>query len=150
MKPWARWAIVGGTVVGLTVLFVLLRPDDTTDGASPTPSTPTPIESPSENPSPTQEGPSPSPEPTVTLIDVTYRNGAVQGPTRYPVTQGDDVRIVVHADVSDEVHLHGYDLSDDVTPDRPARIEFVADAAGVYECELESAETLLFQLEIVP
>ena len=84
------------------------------------------------------------------MIEVTYRNGAVQGPTRFDVTQGDRVRIVVHADVSDEVHLHGYDLSDDVTSDEPARIDFVANAAGVYECELESTETLLFQLEIAP
>jgi hypothetical protein len=150
VKPWARWAILGGTVVGLAVLFVLLRPDDPTDGASPTPSTPTPTETSSETPSPTHESPSPSPEPTVTLIDVTYRNGAVRGPTRYPVTQGDDVRIVVRADVSDHVHLHGYDLMADVAPGAPARIDFVADVPGVFEVELEDAGRLLFQLEIAP
>ena len=55
------------------------------------------------------------------------------------MTQGDRVRIIVHADVSDEVHFHGYDLSADVTPETPARIDFVADAAGVYEVELEDA-----------
>jgi hypothetical protein len=147
MKPWVRWAILGGTVVALLILFVLLRPDDTTESATPTPSTPSPTAS---TPSPTTESPSPTPEPEPTLIDVTYQNGAVQGPTRFDVTQGDPVRIVVHADVSDEVHLHGYDLSDDVTPDEPARINFVANAAGVYGCELESSETLLFQLEIAP
>lgn len=135
--------------MALLILFVLLRPDDTTESASPTPSTPSPTTS---TPSPTTESPSPSPEPEParTLIEVTYRNGAVQGPTRFDSTQGDRVRIVVHADVSDEVHLHGYDLSDDVTPDEPARIDFVANAAGVYGCELESSETLLFQLEIAP
>ena len=150
MKPWVRWAILAGTVVVVLVLFVLLRPDDTSEDASPTPSTPSATVSPSEAPSPSAESPTPSPEPARTVIEVTFRDGAVQGPTRFDVTQGDRVRIVVHADVSDEVHLHGYDLSDDVTPDRPARISFVANAAGVYEAELESAEALLFQLEIAP
>ena len=54
------------------------------------------------------------------------------------------------ADVADEVHLHSYDLHADVAPGQPARIDFVADVAGVFECELEDAGELLFQLEIVP
>lgn len=148
MKPWVRWAIVAATVVGLLILFVLLRPDEANDGASPTPSTPSPA-SPTE-PSPTPESPSPSPEPEVTLIEVTYRDGAVQGPTRFEATQGDDVRIVVRADVTDHVHVHGYDLMADVAPGAPARLDFVADAAGVYEVELEDAGELLFQLAITP
>ena len=73
---------------------------------------------------------SPSAEPERTVIEVTYRDGAVEGPTSFTVTQGDRVRIIVHADVSDEVHFHGYDLMADVTPEEPARIDFVADAAG--------------------
>ena len=58
--------------------------------------------------------------------------------------------LAVHADVTDEVHLHSYDLHADVTPSEPARIDFVADVAGVFECELEGAGTLLFRLEITP
>ena len=88
--------------------------------------------------------------PDRTVIEVIYRDGAVQGPTSYTATQGDRVRIVVDADVSDEVHLHGYDLMADVTPDEPARIDFVSNAAGVFEVELEGAGKLLFELEIVP
>jgi hypothetical protein len=56
----------------------------------------------------------------------------------------------VHADVSDEVHFHGYDLMADVTPDEPAVIDFVADAAGSYEVELEDLAEPLIELEIVP
>jgi hypothetical protein len=74
----------------------------------------------------------------------------VQGPTRFTVTQGEEVRILVRAGITDEVHLHGYDLRADVAPGDPARIDFVADVAGGFECVLEDAGTLLFQLEIVP
>lgn len=150
MKPWARWAILAGSVVVLVLLFIALQPDDSTNGASPTPSTPTPTESRSETTSPTAESPAPSPEPERTLIEVVYRNGAVQGPTTRQATQGDDVRLVVRADVSDEVHFHGYDLSADVAPGQPAQIDFVATDAGVFEVELEGAGKLLIELEIVP
>jgi hypothetical protein len=132
----------------LVILFVVLRPDDATDGAAATPSTPSPTVSPSGTPSPTAESPSPSPEPARTLIQVTYRSGAVQGPTRFDVPQGDDVRIVVRADVTDHVHVHGYDLMADVAPGAPARIDFVADVPGVFEVELEDAGTPLFRLAV--
>jgi hypothetical protein len=121
MKPWTRLAIPVASVVVLVGLFLLLRPG---------------------------EDDSTAPEPT--LIEVTYRDDAVQGPTSFTATQGDRVRIVVDADVSDEVHLHGYDLMADVTPDEPARIDFVANAPGVFEVELEGAGKLLFELEIAP
>jgi hypothetical protein len=149
MKPWVRWAVLAASVVVLVVLFVVLRPsDDDPDGAVPTPSSPTTSVSPSTSTvSPTAN---PSAAPERTIIEVTYRDGAVVGPTSFTVTQGDRVRIIVHADVSDEVHFHGYDLSADVTPEAPARIDFVADAAGVYEVELEGLGEPLFELEIVP
>jgi hypothetical protein len=149
MKPWTRWGILAASVAAVVVLFVLLRPDDETGAASPTPSTPAPTVSvsPTVGDSPT---PSASADPERTVIDVTYRDGSVQGPSRFTATQGDRLRIVVRADVSDEVHLHGYDLKADVAPGDPARIDLVANAAGVFEVELEDAGTLLFRLEIVP
>jgi hypothetical protein len=147
MKPWVRWSLIVGSVALVVVLFVVLRPDDSVDSASP--STPTPTSSPSEFPS-GSPSPSPSPEPERTVIEVTFRDGAVQGSTSFSATQGDRVRIIVHADVSDEVHLHGYDLMSDVTPEQPARIDFVADVPGVFECELEDAGIPLFELEVAP
>lgn len=145
MKPGTRWSILAATVAGLVVLFVLLRPDAAPEDDAPTPSTPIVTPSASESASPTQ-----SPEPERTVLEVTFRDGAVLGTTRFTVTQGERVRILVRADVTDEVHLHSYDLSADVAPGDPARIDFVANVPGVFECELEGAGDLLFQLEIVP
>ena len=147
MKPWVRWLVIVGSIALVVVLFVVLRPDDSGDAASP--STPTPTSSPSVTAS-GSPSPSPSPEPERTVIEVTFRDGAVQGPTSFSATQGDRVRIIVHADVSDEVHLHGYNLMSDVTPEQPARIDFVADVPGVFECELEDAGIPLFELEVSP
>lgn len=144
-----RWAILAASVAVLVVLFLFLRPDNGSDGVTPTPSSPpvTETASPSDGVSPT---PSESQAPERAVIEVTYRDGAVRGPTSFTVTQGERVRLLVHADVSDEVHFHGYDLSADVTPQEAARIDFVANAAGVYEVELEGAGEPLIELEIVP
>jgi hypothetical protein len=146
MRSPVRWLVIVGSVIVVIVLFVLLRPEPSGERTSATPSTPATVSaSGSESLSPT-----PSPEPERTIIDVTFRDGEVQGPMEFTVTQGDRVRIIVHADVTDEVHLHSYDLHADVAPDDPARIDFVANVAGIFECELEDAGTLLFHLEIVP
>jgi hypothetical protein len=149
MKPWTRLAIPVASVAVLVVLFLLLSPGDDNEGVSST--TPTTTISPTSSVSVSvSPSPTPSPVPDRTVIEVTYRDGAVQGPTSFTVTQGDRVRLLVRADVSDEVHFHGYDLSADVTPQDPATIDFVANAAGVYEVELEGAGEPLFELKIVP
>lgn len=151
MRSSVRWLLVVGSVIVVVVLFVVLRPDASENGATPTPSTPTESPSASDTPLPSDSpSPTPSPAPERIVIDVTFRDGAVQGPTEFTATQGERVRIIVHADVADEVHLHSYDLHADVTPDEPARIDFVAKVAGVFECELEAAGKLLFRLEIIP
>jgi hypothetical protein len=78
------------------------------------------------------------------------RDGQVDGPREPAVRRGDRVRIVVDADVTDEVHLHGYDLSTEVSPGSPGVLTFRATAAGVFEVELEEAGLLLFELTVSP
>jgi hypothetical protein len=64
------------------------------------------------------------------------------------VLRGRTVRLRVTADVSDEVHVHGYDRFAEVAPDRPAIIEFVADIEGIFEVELEGARQLIVELKV--
>ena len=158
MKP-SRWVAIAAGVVAVVVLFLVLRPGGD-DEAAPSPTStagPTQTESPSPTEQPTEtEAPSPTEEPTETPapdaveIEIEVEDGEVKGPGEVEVTQGERVRIVVQADVADEVHVHGYDIFGDVTPDEPAVIVFVADAPGVYEVELEGAGLLLLELSVVP
>jgi hypothetical protein len=145
MQPWMRWLVLGGSVIVIAVLFVALRPEDVaTPTPSPTP-TPTATGTPSASPSPT-----PSPTRDAAVIEVTVRGERVEGPDRPTIRQGEQVVLVVHADVTDHVHLHGYDLMADVAPGRPARIRLRASVPGVFEVELEDAGRPLLELEIAP
>ena len=84
-----------------------------------------------------------------TLIDVRVTGDEVETASRrVRVDRGEKVRIRVQADRAEEVHLHGYDLSEDVAPGKPAVIDFTADAAGVFEVELEQAKLKLFELQV--
>ena len=85
----------------------------------------------------------------VQQIEVTVSNGDVLGGVnRAEVELGSEVRLVVFADVADEVHVHGYDLFAEVDPDYAAELEFTADIPGIFEVELESAHTLIVELEV--
>jgi len=82
---------------------------------------------------------------------ILFRDGEVVGGIKRPsVKQGDRVVFVVRSDVSDEVHLHGYDLAVDVAPGEPARIRFTADLVGRFEIELEGRHLPLAELEVEP
>ncbi len=61
---------------------------------------------------------------------------------------GGTLVITVAADVSDEVHLHGYDVLADVAPGQPAILEVAATIPGVFEVELEGARLELAVIEV--
>lgn len=84
----------------------------------------------------------------VVVIELGFSEGQVQGEDRYEVDSGAVVRIMVTSDVTDEVHVHGYDVFGDVVPDVPAVIEFTADIPGIFEVELEEAGRVLFELVV--
>ncbi|MBD0290495.1 MAG: hypothetical protein ICV74_04495, partial [Thermoleophilia bacterium] len=64
--------------------------------------------------------------------------------------QGQRVVISVDSQLADEVHLHGYDLSTDVAPGQPARIEFRADTPGRFTIELEERGEEIAELRVTP
>jgi hypothetical protein len=58
--------------------------------------------------------------------------------------------IVVDSDVSDEVHVHGYDVKKDVTAGGSVRIPLDATIPGRFEIELENRGTEIAELTVNP
>jgi heme/copper-type cytochrome/quinol oxidase subunit 2 len=78
-------------------------------------------------------------------------DGQVSPPqARVRVPIGNTVLIRVKSDVADEVHIHGYDLVQEVAAGGSASFEFVADVPGIFEVELENARLPLVELEVGP
>ena len=85
---------------------------------------------------------------TAPEIDVEFRDGDVFGAERIRVDLGDHVDIWVRSDVDDEIHVHGYDLYYDLVADEPLNLGFAADVPGIFEVEVHTGHTLLFELEV--
>lgn len=84
-------------------------------------------------------------------IDVEIKGGKpVGGIQRATATKGQTVAIVVHSDVADEVHVHGYDLHKEVEAGGTVRIQFTAKLTGVFEAELESRSLQIAELTVQP
>jgi heme/copper-type cytochrome/quinol oxidase subunit 2 len=82
-------------------------------------------------------------------LAVTVRDAKpVGGVQHLTVDKGDAVTIRVTSDVADEVHVHGYDLMQDVAPGAPVQVHFTATIAGRFEIELESRSTPIAELEV--
>jgi hypothetical protein len=80
-------------------------------------------------------------------IALTVSGGKVTGQTgRVEVALGTRLRITVTSDVADEVHVHVYDLKQDVSPGAPTSLEFIADKPGQIAVELEKAKLTLTRL----
>ena len=82
-------------------------------------------------------------------IDVQIKGGKPTGGIqRATASKGQQVAIVVHSDVADEVHVHGYDLHKNVKAGGTVRIQFRADIPGVFEAELESRKLQIVELTV--
>jgi hypothetical protein len=82
-------------------------------------------------------------------IMATYTGGQISGvENRTSVPLGSVVAITVIADVDEAVHLHGYDILDDVPASDLGLIIFTADTPGRFELELENSGTFITELEV--
>jgi hypothetical protein len=137
-------------VVTAIVLFFVLRPEDedptrTLIVATSTTQTTT-LEATTTEATTTEAAPAPA-----LRIRIVVEDGqAVGGVQRVSVERRAPVVVIVRADVADHVHVHGYDLMQDVAPGEPARISFRAALTGRFEIELEDRSLLLAELEVRP
>jgi hypothetical protein len=62
--------------------------------------------------------------------------------------KGEQVRFKVDSDVSDEVHMHGYDIMKDVQAGGSVSFDFPASIEGVFEAELEGRKEQILELTV--
>lgn len=82
---------------------------------------------------------------------IAIRNGKPVGGVReLEYTSGEQIAFRVHSDVTDEVHVHGYDLSKRVKAGRMVSFSFTADLQGIFEVELEERGEQIAELRVNP
>ncbi len=149
----ARVAVALGAIALVVVLFVVLNGDNSNDSSSTTATTQqaggaggTGKENANGDGKPAQT--TPQLKPPVTIV---VRNGKpVGGVRRLEYKKGDHVRFVVRSDVSDEIHVHGYDRTNLVNAGGTARFDFKANLEGVFEIELEDRKQQIAELRVTP
>jgi hypothetical protein len=82
---------------------------------------------------------------------VVVRDGEpVGGIEELEYSAGDQVSFRVESDVADEVHVHGYDLMEDVPAGGSVSFDFPAEIEGIFEVELEGRKEQIAELRVNP
>jgi hypothetical protein len=83
------------------------------------------------------------------VIELSIVGGNVEGGVRREkVKQGSQVTIRVTSDITDELHLHTYDLKIDLVAGQSSDLTFLAKIPGVFEVELEGRGKKVLELEV--
>ena len=82
-------------------------------------------------------------------LTLTVTRDSVSGDTgTVPVALGKPVRLRVTSAVADEVHVHGVDVGKEVAAGGTVVLEFVPNAPGRFEVELERSGRVLTRLQV--
>ena len=76
--------------------------------------------------------------------------GDTMTPSEISVGEGDDVTLQINADRQVSLHLHGYDLEQELEPGETATLSFEADETGRFEIEAEGTGEELGTLIVEP
>jgi hypothetical protein len=84
-------------------------------------------------------------------VKIVVRGGKpVGGVKDLSVNKGDPVRFTVVSDVTDEIHVHGYDFHKDVKKGGSVTFDFPAKIDGEFVIELESRGEQIASLKVQP
>ena len=85
------------------------------------------------------------------VATIVVKNGKpVGGIAQLTYNEGERVRFKVESDVSDEIHMHGYDIMKDVKAGGSVSFDFPATIEGVFEAELEGRKEQILELTVNP
>lgn len=146
MRSTAGRVALGIAVVAIAIVLLIVLRDDGDDE---------PVPDPGANGAPAEtrpgygERPSRRQAPPVARVEV-EGGEPVGGVQRLEFSAGERARFVVESDIADEVHVHGYDIVEDVPAGGEARFAFPADLQGVYEVEMHGSGAQIAELRITP
>lgn len=84
-----------------------------------------------------------------TPVTIHVVNGKPQGGIqKITLNKGDRVRFTVDSDVSDEIHVHGYNFHKDVKKGGSVSFNFPATIDGIFVIELESRGEQIASLQV--
>jgi hypothetical protein len=63
---------------------------------------------------------------------------------------GERIRFRVRSDLADELHVHGYDVNEEIPAGRSAAISFPAEIEGIFEVELHGSGAQIAELRVNP
>ena len=148
-----RMLAAGAVVVVALALLLIVRPGDSDNGSSDENTNQEQATSKTTgNTGPRSAPQSEPPQPEKPAVPV-YRvvdGQPAGGVQKLEVNEGDNIRFVVKSDVDDEVHVHGFDVSEPVGPGKPAKFDFKAGFTGVFEIELENSAVPIIELQVNP
>ena len=149
MSTGARVAIGAVAIAVAVVLFVVLEGEDDSDSGTPaaTSTTTEPVGNSLERQKP--EKPEKPNEPEIPTI-VIEGGEPVGGVAELSYEKGEEIEFFVESDVADHVHLHGYDVFQDVAPGQRVKFSVPATLEGVYEVELEDRVVPIAEITVNP
>lgn len=144
-----RLALLAAAVVVVVAAVVIAGGGDDDDDGTPA-ATSTVTET--QPQTPTATAPSAPEPPPPTTVSIEVREGKpVGGVQEIDVKKGERIRFTVSTpDTSDEVHFHGYEISEDLAPGSPVRFDVPATVEGIFEVELEGAKEQIAEVRVEP
>jgi Cu/Zn superoxide dismutase len=82
---------------------------------------------------------------------IVVRDGEpVGGIQELEYSAGEEIRFRVSSDEAEEIHVHGYDIAEDVPAGGSVEFDFPAELEGIYEAELEGLGVQIIELRVNP
>lgn len=98
-----------------------------------------------------QDGKRPAGDGQPSIETIVVRNGEpVGGIAELEYDAGEQVRFRVSSNQADEVHVHGYDVEEEVPAGGTATLFFPADIEGIFEVEMHGSEKQIAELRVNP
>lgn len=147
MKSNTTRVVVGIAVVAVAVVLLIVLKDDGKSASEEVEGTS--FDAPAKTDKASTGSEKGQGQPTIPTIVI--KNGEpVGGIAELTYNEGDRIRFKVDSDVSDEIHVHGYDLMKDVEAGGSVSFDFPATIEGVFEAELEGRGEQIAELTVNP